>query len=35
MPFLSEPLNGKYAERGAAGGLRSRELFEFALNGVA
>jgi phosphonoacetate hydrolase len=36
VPFIiSEPLNGKYAERGAAGGLRSRELFDFALNGVA
>jgi len=36
VPFIiSEPLNGQYAERGAAGGLRSRELFDFALNGVA
>lgn len=36
VPFIiSEPLNGPYAERGAAGGLRSHELFEFALNGVA
>ena len=36
VPFIiSEPLNGQYAERGAAGGLRSRELFDFAVNGVA
>lgn len=36
VPFIiSEPLNGQYAERGAAGRLRSRELFDFALNGVA
>ena len=35
VPFiLSAPLSDEYAERGAAGGLRSRELFEFALNGV-
>jgi phosphonoacetate hydrolase len=36
VPFIiSEPLHGQYAERGAAGGLRSRELFDLALNGVA
>jgi phosphonoacetate hydrolase len=36
VPFIiSEPLNGQYAERGAAGGLRSRDLFDFVLNGVA
>jgi phosphonoacetate hydrolase len=36
VPFIiSEPLNDQYAERGAAGGLRSRELFDFVLNGVA
>jgi phosphonoacetate hydrolase len=36
VPFIiSEPLNDQYAERGAAGGLRSRELFDFALNGAA
>jgi phosphonoacetate hydrolase len=36
VPFiLSEPLSGPYAERGAAGGLRSHDLFDFALNGVA
>jgi phosphonoacetate hydrolase len=36
VPFIiSAPLNGPYAERGAASGLRSRELFDFALNGVA
>jgi phosphonoacetate hydrolase len=35
VPFIiSEPLNGPYAERGAAGALRSRELFDFVLNGV-
>ena len=35
VPFIiSEPLQGPYAERAAAGGLRSRELFEFVLNGV-
>ncbi len=35
VPFiLSEPLTGHYAVRGATSGLRSRELFEFALNGV-
>ncbi len=33
VPFIiSEPLNGPYAERGAAGDLRSHELFDFALN---
>ena len=36
VPFvISEPLNGAYAERGAAGGLRSHEIFDFALNGTA
>lgn len=32
---LSEPLNDAYAERAAAGRLRSREIFDFALNGLA
>ncbi|MHC8509082.1 MAG: phosphonoacetate hydrolase [Rhodospirillales bacterium] len=32
--ILSEPLNAKYAARAAAGGLRSHEIFDFALNGV-
>jgi phosphonoacetate hydrolase len=32
---LSEPLTGDYAERAAAGGLRSHQVFDFALNGVA
>ena len=36
VPFvISEPLTGTYAERGAAGGLRSHEIFDFALNGPA
>ena len=36
VPFIiSEPLNGQYAERGTTGGLRSHDLFDFALNGVA
>ncbi len=36
VPFIiSDPLNGPYAERGAVGGRRSHELFDFALNGVA
>ena len=35
VPFvLSEPLNEAYAARAAAGRLRSREIFDFALNGV-
>ncbi|MCG8547255.1 MAG: phosphonoacetate hydrolase [Alphaproteobacteria bacterium] len=35
VPFvISEPLNGAYEERGAKGGLRSHDLFDFALNGV-
>ena len=35
-PFvISEPLNAVYAERGAAGGLRSHEIFDFAINGTA
>ena len=35
VPFvISEPLSGAYAERGAAGGLRSHEIFEFAINGT-
>ena len=35
VPFvISDPLNDTYAARGAAGGLRSHELFDFALNGV-
>ena len=32
---LSEPLNDAYAERAAAGRLRSREIFDFALIGSA
>ncbi len=36
VPFvISEPLNSAYAERGAAGGLRSHEIFDFAINGTA
>ena len=36
VPFvISEPLTGTYAERGAAGGLRSHDIFDFALNGPA
>jgi phosphonoacetate hydrolase len=36
VPFvISEPLNDAYAERGAAGGLRSHEIFDFAINGTA
>ena len=36
MPFvISEALNEAYAARGAKGGLRSHEIFDFALNGVA
>jgi phosphonoacetate hydrolase len=36
VPFvISEPLNGAYAGRGAAGGLRSHEIFDFAINGTA
>jgi len=36
VPFvISDPLNGVYAERGAAGGLRSHEIFDFAINGTA
>ena len=31
---ISEPLNATYAERAANGGLRSHEIFDFALNGV-
>ena len=35
VPFvISEPLNTTYAERAAKGGLRSHEIFDFALNGV-
>ena len=35
VPFvISEPLNATYAERAAKGGLRSHEIFDFALNGV-
>ncbi|MBC8269840.1 MAG: phosphonoacetate hydrolase [Proteobacteria bacterium] len=36
VPFvISEPLNAAYAERGAAGGLRSHQLFDFAINGTS
>ena len=36
VPFvISDPLNDAYAERGAAGGLRSHEIFDFAINGTA
>ena len=36
VPFvISEPLGEEYAERGRAGGLRSHEIFDFALNGPA
>jgi phosphonoacetate hydrolase len=36
VPFvISEPLTDQYAERGLAGGLRSHEIFDFALNGPA
>ncbi len=31
---ISEPLNDTYAARGAKGGLRSHDLFDFAINGV-
>ena len=35
VPFvISHPLNDAYAERGARGGLRSHELFDFVLNGT-
>jgi len=36
VPFiLSAPLNDAYAERAASGGLNSRDIFEFAVNGTA
>ena len=36
VPFvISEPLGDQYAERGRAGGLRSHEIFDFAINGPA
>jgi phosphonoacetate hydrolase len=36
VPFiLSEPLSDAYALRAAKGGLKSHELFDYALNGVA
>ncbi|MDP6108746.1 MAG: phosphonoacetate hydrolase [Rhodospirillales bacterium] len=36
VPFvISDPLNNAYAERGALGGLRSHEIFDFAINGTA
>jgi phosphonoacetate hydrolase len=36
VPFiLSEPLTEVYAERAAQGGLKSHQLFDYALNGVA
>ncbi|HAA93629.1 MAG TPA: phosphonoacetate hydrolase, partial [Rhodospirillaceae bacterium] len=31
---ISEPLNAAYAERAGKGGLRSHEIFDFALNGI-
>lgn len=35
VPFiLSSPLNAQYAARAASGGLRSHEIFDYALNGV-
>ncbi|MDA0998794.1 MAG: phosphonoacetate hydrolase [Proteobacteria bacterium] len=35
VPFvLSEPLNASYAARAAKGGLRSHQIFDFAMNGV-
>jgi phosphonoacetate hydrolase len=35
VPFiLNRPLNQAYAERAAAGGLKSQSIFEFALNGL-
>ncbi|MDB3917419.1 hypothetical protein N9357_03030 [bacterium] len=36
VPFIiSEPLTDAYAERMNATTLRSREIFDYALNGVA
>ncbi|MFI4986740.1 MAG: phosphonoacetate hydrolase [Alphaproteobacteria bacterium] len=36
VPFvLSEPLNDEYRRKAAAGGLNSRQIFEFAINGTA
>ena len=36
VPFiLSAPLTDAYAERAAGGGLQSRQIFDYALNGVA
>jgi phosphonoacetate hydrolase len=36
VPFIiNRPLNGPYRLRGGAGILKSYELFDFALNGVA
>ncbi len=36
VPFvISEPLTDQYAERGHAVGLRSHEIFDFAINGLA
>jgi phosphonoacetate hydrolase len=36
VPFIiNRPLNGDYRLRGGAGILKSYELFDFALNGVA
>ena len=36
VPFvISEPLTGVYAERMKATTLRSHEIFDYALNGVA
>ena len=35
VPFIiSKPLNDTYAERGAVGGLRGHEIFDFAINGT-
>ncbi len=36
MPVvIGEPLGDQYADRGRAGGLRSHEIFDFAINGPA
>ena len=36
-PFtgVKDQVTGAYAERGAAGGLRSHDIFDFAINGPA
>ena len=36
MPFiLNRPLNETYAARAARGGLRSFQIFDYAINGTA